>query len=97
MYRHILATNGVDGSVVSDMTLHGLRLWAADMAYQAGVPREQRKHIVQWSQEDTADTYTRNNRTVITNIWSTITKQLDATNPKARTDPHKTSHTLSYN
>ena len=26
MYRHILATNGVQTMVVADMTLHGLRL-----------------------------------------------------------------------
>ena len=33
MYRHILATNGVDGGTVADVTLHGLRLWAAEVAY----------------------------------------------------------------
>ncbi len=87
MYRHILVTNGVQTTVVADMTLHGLRLWAAEMAYQADVPRDQRKYIGQWSSENTADIYTRDHRTVITNIWSTITDRLDKLYAKARDAP----------
>ena len=65
MYRQILATNGVQTTVVADMTLHGLRLWAAEMAYQADVPRDQRKYIGQCSSENTADIYTRDHRHIV--------------------------------
>ena len=76
--RHILATNLCETATVASLTLHSLRLWAAEAAFQANVDRERRKYIGQWSQEATADIYTRDHRTVITAVWNELTAKLQA-------------------
>ena len=96
MYRHILATEGVPAETVQKMTLHGLRLWAAEMAYTTQVPRDLRKYIGQWSQELTADTYTREHASVIQQIWDQIWKKYDTHHHKARQQPHVEPHHSSY-
>ena len=72
MLRHILVTQGVPRDTAHKMTLHGLRLWAAEMAYRTEVPRDLRRYIGQWSEEKTADTYTREHAIIITKIWNHI-------------------------
>ena len=59
---------------VRRITLPSLRVWLADLAYQAGVSRENRRYIGRWASESTADTYTREHRTVIKSIWATVTE-----------------------
>ena len=85
MYRHILACEGVPPATTNKMSLHGLRLWAAEMAYRAQVPRDLRKYIGHWSQEETADTYTREHAIIVTKIWNHIFDNYDAT--LAKTQP----------
>ena len=84
MYKHILAVEGVKREVIDKMTLHGLRLWAAEMAYQTQVPRDLRRYIGHWSQESTADTYTREHSSIITKIWTHIFDKYDEATPHAR-------------
>ena len=86
MYRHILATQGVTTPVANSMSLHGLRVWAAEMAYQAQVPRDLRRYIGHWSQEKTADTYTREHARIVTQIWGHIFENYDRASGNARED-----------
>ena len=72
MLRHILETQRVDQPTVNKMTLHGLRLWAAEMAYRTEVPRDLRRYIGHWSEEKTADTYTREHAIIVNKIWNHI-------------------------
>ena len=85
MFRHILACEGLPPATTNKMSLHGLRLWAAEMAYRAQVPRDLRKYIGHWSQEETADTYTREHAIIVTKIWNHIFDNYDAT--LAKTQP----------
>jgi hypothetical protein len=87
MYKHILAVEGVDRGTVEKMTLHGLRLWAAEMAFQTQVPRDLRKYIGHWSQENTADTYTREHSSIITKIWTHIFDKYDTVTPRDQLSP----------
>ena len=80
--RHILAVQNVTKQTQSDMTLHSLRLWAAEMAWQANIDRDKRKYIGQWAQEATADTYTRDHRSVIVSIWKSITDNITTLHPR---------------
>ena len=75
--RHILATNGSDDETTTSITLHSLRLWAAETAFLARIDRDKRRYIGQWSQESTADVYTRDHRAMITSIWAEMTAKLD--------------------
>ena len=56
----------VDSAIVQRITLHSLRLWMAEMAYRAKIPRDRRRYIGQWAQEATSDVYTREHRHVCT-------------------------------
>ena len=96
--RHILSTNGSDDETTSAITLHSLRLWAAETAFLANIDRDKRRYIGQWSHESTADVYTRDHRTMITSIWTEMTSKLEqsdysllpppkATAPKDPQDP----------
>ena len=59
-------------SEITRLTLASFRVWIADLAYQANIEREKRRYIGRWAQESTADTYTREHRQVICNIWDEI-------------------------
>ncbi len=86
--RHILIMAGVPRQIAEAMTLHSLRLWMAEMAYRAKIPRDRRKCIGQWAQEATADVYTRDHRSVYTNIWNEVTSKLaDLQTPLLETKP----------
>jgi hypothetical protein len=87
MYKHILAVEGVGRQTVEKMTLHGLRLWAAEMAFQTQVPRDLRRYIGHWSQENTADTYTREHSSIITKIWTHIFDKYDTAKPRDQLSP----------
>ena len=56
MLRHVLTTQGVPPSLANTLTTHSLRLWAAEMAYQAKVPRDLRRYVGHWAKEEEADT-----------------------------------------
>ena len=86
MYRHVLVTQGVPAKVAHSMSLHGLRVWAAEMAYQAQVPRDLRRYIGHWSQEKTADTYTREHAKIVTQIWRHIFDNYEMATDTARAD-----------
>ncbi len=93
--RAILHTQQVDAQHINRTTLHSLRLWMAEAAFQHNIPREQRRYIGRWANENTADVYTRDHRLVINNIWkavtrnmSTITIRTDYEVPAETTDTH---------
>ncbi len=75
-FKHLLYKYGVDRETVEKVTLHSLRLWMAEMAYRARVPRSDRQHIGQWAQQSTADVYTREHREVYTRIWSEVVNRM---------------------
>ena len=74
--RHILHKRHVDPEIVKRITLHSLRLWMAEMAYRAKIPRDRRRYIGQWAQEATSDVYTREHRQVCTEIWQEVTDKM---------------------
>ena len=74
--RHILASNDCDPETTNSITLHSLRLWAAETAYLTNIDRDKRKYIGQWSHEATADIYTRDHRMMITGIWDEMTAKI---------------------
>ena len=49
-------------TIIAMLTLAALRLFMAEWAYRAGIPRFKRKYIGRWADEKTADTYTREHR-----------------------------------
>ena len=67
------------------MSLHSLRLWAAEMAYRSEVPRDLRKCISHWSQETTADTYTLDHASIVTKTWNNIFDNYERANDLADT------------
>eukprot|EP00971_Amphidinium_carterae_P302693 6014580-Amphidinium_carterae.1 len=70
--RMLLQMGGVAPHLAAKVTLPSLRVFAPDLAYTLGVPRDERQYLGRWAQESTADVYTRNHRTVITNIWDKL-------------------------
>ena len=71
-FRQLLQQHGCSTEHAMKLTLHSLRLWMAEMAYQAKLPKDLRQHIGQWAVIQTADTYTRDHREMITHIWQTV-------------------------
>jgi hypothetical protein len=87
MYKHILTVEGVGRQTVDKMTLHGLRLWAAEMAFQTQVPRDLRRYIGHLSQENTANTYTREHSSITTKIWTHIFDKCDSAKQRDQLSP----------
>ena len=56
-YRDILRRQGVAPEIVAKMTLSGLRVFMADLAYRLQVPRDLRRYIGRWASEQLADHY----------------------------------------
>ena len=71
------AAQGAEREDIPKITLPSFRVWMADLAYQANIPRDQRRYIGRWASESTADTYTREHRTVICNIWQQVLRSPD--------------------
>jgi hypothetical protein len=57
------------------------------MAFQTQVPRDLRRYIGHWSQENTADTYTREHSSIITKIWTHIFDKYDSAKPRDQLSP----------
>ena len=74
--RAILHNQQVNITYINKTTLHSLRLWMAEAAFQQDLPREQRRYIGRWANENTADVYTRDHRVVINRIWKQVTNTL---------------------
>ena len=77
--RLLLSTHGSTFDTTARITLPSLRVWMADLAYQMQIPRDQRRYIGRWASETTADTYTREHRKVICDIWTHVAQNLSAT------------------
>jgi len=71
--RTLLSMNGTTPQLVAAFSLHSLRVWLPDLAYRLNLPRDLRRYLGRWAQENTADTYTRDHRTALTNIWNKVT------------------------
>eukprot|EP00971_Amphidinium_carterae_P341191 6479873-Amphidinium_carterae.1 len=68
--RSLLQEGGLSSAEVGTITLPSLRVFAADLAYAAGISRDSRRYLGRWAEAQTADVYTRDHRTVVSNIWS---------------------------
>eukprot|EP00971_Amphidinium_carterae_P330947 6464260-Amphidinium_carterae.1 len=68
--RSLLQDGGLPSAEVSTITLPSLRVFAADLVYAAGISRDSRRYLGRWAEAQTADVYTRDHRTVVSNIWS---------------------------
>ena len=79
--RTIRSLHAGDTEHIQRLTLPSLRVWMADLAYQSGISRDQRRYIGRWASESTADTYTREHRQVICNIWQEVLAKLDTSTP----------------
>ena len=74
-------------------TLAAMRVFMAEWAYKAGVPRDLRRYIGRWASENTSDTYTREHRQIILKIWNQVTPKRDLMEkinevPEDLKDPH---------
>lgn len=74
LYRTLMVAGGLEKEEAVKHTLPGLRVFMAEQAYQAGVPRDQRRYIGRWASDQTADVYTREHRSVILSIWQKVTQ-----------------------
>ena len=61
-----------------DITMGCLRVYAPNEAMRAGLPRELRRYIGRWAQEETADTYTRDVREVVVKAWRQMMEKQDS-------------------
>jgi hypothetical protein len=77
---HVPHWSAEDITVAQTLTLPSLRVWMADLAYQAQVTRDQRRYIGRWAAESTADVYTREHRKVICDIWTTVCNHRNLSN-----------------
>lgn len=75
LYRSLMVTGGLPREEAVRHSLPGLRVFMAEQAYQAGIPRDQRRYIGRWASDQTADVYTREHRSVILNIWQQVMKK----------------------
>jgi len=82
--------------VINEFTLGAMRVFMAEWAYRAGIPRDLRRYIGRWAKEETADVYTREHRHVITRIWRSCKDKKELmdkgeegdTVPEDLNDPH---------
>ena len=75
--RLLRAKPGRPEADIKRLTLASFRVWMADLAYQANISRDKRRYIGRWASENTADTYTREHRQVICNIWDEVIQKID--------------------
>ena len=71
-YRDILKRQGVAPEIIAQMTLSGLRVFMADLAYRLQIPRDLRRYIGRWATDSMADVYTRDHRDVVVKIWQQV-------------------------
>eukprot|EP00971_Amphidinium_carterae_P343381 6483112-Amphidinium_carterae.2 len=79
--RQLLVLGGLTPTNAQLFSLPSLRVFAADLAYTVGIPRDARRYLGRWSEEHTADVYTRDHRTVVTSIWEAIVTKQEAHDP----------------
>ena len=75
-YREILRRQKIPNETVMKMTLSGLRVFMADLAYRIQVPRDLRRYIGRWASDSMADIYTRDHREVVVKIWDQVKTSL---------------------
>ena len=76
-YRKILTYGGLPEEEAKKQTLSGWRVFMPELAFQAGIPRDQRRYLGRWQHENMADQYTREHRNVILDIWSEVCRRRD--------------------
>ena len=55
--------------VIARMSWNSAGVLMPEWAFRANVPRSQRQYLGRWASESTSDTYTREHRHVILDIW----------------------------
>ena len=60
---------------VMDFSWHSCRVFMPEWAYKANIPLDRRRYLGRWTQENTADTYTRDRRSKVCQIWDEVTPQ----------------------
>jgi hypothetical protein len=71
-YRRVLVQGGLTATEAKKQTMSGWRVFMPELAYQAGISRDRRRYLGRWLNEDMADHYTREHRTVILDIWKEV-------------------------
>ncbi|CAE7766703.1 Rbm17 [Symbiodinium sp. CCMP2592] len=72
--RALLSMKGakIPEEEVKMMTLSSFRVFMPNLAFQMGVPREQRRYLGRWQGDSMADVYTREHRSVVLSIWKEV-------------------------
>ncbi|CAE6949120.1 GIP [Symbiodinium sp. CCMP2592] len=75
--RWLRALLSMKGAVIAEeevkmMTLSSFRVFMPNLAFQMGVPREQRRYLGRWQGDSMADVYTREHRSVVLSIWKEV-------------------------
>ena len=81
--KSLLATLELGGLDLKKLTWPSFRVFMADWAYQCGISRDRRRYIGRWANEGMADTYTREHRAVICDIWEEVLIKKDLLRPSA--------------
>jgi len=58
---------------LADFSWHSPRVFMPEWAFQASITRDRRKYLGRWTQDNTADVYTRDHRSQICAIWDEVT------------------------
>lgn len=65
---------------LSSLTWHSTRVFMPDWAFQAQIPKEQRRYLGNWTSTEVADVYTRDKRNVVCNVWMKVCSQMGSMN-----------------
>jgi len=81
-FRSSLITIGISGEKANSISWHSCRVFIPHWAFQVGISKDQRQYLGNWSNESTADVYTREKRNVVSKIWSYVMEHI----PKKSTE-----------
>ncbi len=93
-FRRLLQQGGLTAEEAKQFSLPSLRVWMPDLAYQANIPADRRCYLGRWADEKMADTYTREHRVVVKQIWSDVVTWLGDKHPSVKMSP-RTSQPLT--
>jgi hypothetical protein len=86
-FRRLLQQGGLSAEEAMVFTLPSLRVWMPDLAYQANISADRRRYLGRWADEKMADTYTREHRVVVSQIWSDVITWLGDNTPVIKLVP----------
>ncbi len=85
--RRLLQQGGIPVADAMKITLPSLRVFMPDLAYQANISADRRRYLGRWADENMANTYTREHRVVVSQIWPDVVSWLGENQPDNKMVP----------